>query len=260
MNGVLNEFRQLLPPAKVECVDTFRAAASVSEKRSSRSSASAPASLRCRKRATSARFSRPLRISSTAANCPVRLMDCRTGEDAAPVPGRSPRRAALPTLRTTSASLGRGSRALGETGLVVHLRRACVVRRRRPPAPAAVPRRRVLRLSPPTARCRSSSRPLSALGRPGRRASGTASSSFSPRRTSFVALLAGLSIDLFWVPGQLVLVVACIIASATHKRRATGVRTVHHLRPARIKDCFNPVFRATRREAKSVGARTEPTL
>src|SRR5215207_2864780 len=35
-------------------------------------------SLRCRNRATSTRFSRPLRISSTAANCPVRLMDART--------------------------------------------------------------------------------------------------------------------------------------------------------------------------------------
>src|SRR5690606_1909008 len=34
--------------------------------------------LRCRRRATSTRFSRPVRISSTAANCPVRLMDSRT--------------------------------------------------------------------------------------------------------------------------------------------------------------------------------------
>ena len=64
-----------MPP---EYVDTFRAAASVSEKRSSRSSAIVPGSLRCRNRATSTRFSRPLRISSTAANCPVRLMDSRT--------------------------------------------------------------------------------------------------------------------------------------------------------------------------------------
>ena len=40
------------------------------------SSAIVPGSLRCRSRATSTRFSRPLRISSTAANCPVRLMDC----------------------------------------------------------------------------------------------------------------------------------------------------------------------------------------
>ena len=53
-------------------------AASVSEKRSSRSSAIAPGSLRCRSRATSTRFSRPVRISSTAANCPVRLIDSRT--------------------------------------------------------------------------------------------------------------------------------------------------------------------------------------
>ena len=64
-----------MPP---EYVDTFRAAASVSEKRSSRSSAIAPGSLTCRNRATSTRFSRPLRISSTAANCPVRLIDSRT--------------------------------------------------------------------------------------------------------------------------------------------------------------------------------------
>ena len=67
--------RRRMPP---EYVDTLRAAASVSEKRSSRSSAIAPGSLRCRSRATSTRFSRPLRISSTAANCPVRLMDSRT--------------------------------------------------------------------------------------------------------------------------------------------------------------------------------------
>ena len=64
--------RRRMPP---EYVDTFRAAASVSEKRSSRSSAIVPGSLRCRSRATSTRFSRPVRISSTAANCPVRLMD-----------------------------------------------------------------------------------------------------------------------------------------------------------------------------------------
>ena len=35
-------------------------------------------SFRCRSRATSTRFSRPVRISSTAANCPVRLIDSRT--------------------------------------------------------------------------------------------------------------------------------------------------------------------------------------
>ena len=64
-----------MPP---EYVDTFRPAASVSEKRSSRSSAIAPGSSTCRNRATSTRFSRPLRISSTAANCPVRLIDSRT--------------------------------------------------------------------------------------------------------------------------------------------------------------------------------------
>ena len=67
--------RRRMPP---EYVDTLRAAASVSAKRSSRSSAIAPGSLRCRSRATSTRFSRPVRISSTAANCPVRLMDSRT--------------------------------------------------------------------------------------------------------------------------------------------------------------------------------------
>ena len=64
-----------MPP---EYVDTLRVAASVSEKRSSNSSAVAPGSLTCRSLATSTRFSRPLRISSTAANCPVRLMASRT--------------------------------------------------------------------------------------------------------------------------------------------------------------------------------------
>ena len=36
------------------------------------------ASFRCRSRATSTRFSRPVRISSTVANCPVRPIDFRT--------------------------------------------------------------------------------------------------------------------------------------------------------------------------------------
>ena len=67
--------RRRIPP---EYVDTRRSAASVSSKRASRSSAIRPASFRCRSRATSTRFSRPVRISSTAANCPVRLMDSRT--------------------------------------------------------------------------------------------------------------------------------------------------------------------------------------
>ena len=39
---------------------------------------SCPGPSRCRSLAMSTRFSRPLRISSTAANCPVRLMDSRT--------------------------------------------------------------------------------------------------------------------------------------------------------------------------------------
>ena len=64
-----------MPP---EYVDTRRPAASVSWKRASRSAAIWPASFRCRNRAMSTRFSRPVRISSTAANCPVRLMDSRT--------------------------------------------------------------------------------------------------------------------------------------------------------------------------------------
>ena len=64
-----------MPP---EYVDTLRCAASVSWKRASRSSAIWPAPFRCRSRAISTRFSRPVRISSTAANCPVRLMDSRT--------------------------------------------------------------------------------------------------------------------------------------------------------------------------------------
>ena len=67
--------RRRMPP---EYVDTLRAAASVSSKRASRSSAIVPGSLRCRSRAIRTRFSRPLRISSTAANCPVRLKDSRT--------------------------------------------------------------------------------------------------------------------------------------------------------------------------------------
>jgi hypothetical protein len=64
-----------MPP---EYVATLRAAASVSPNRRSRSSATVPGSRMCRSRAISTRFSRPLRISSTAANCPVRLIDSRT--------------------------------------------------------------------------------------------------------------------------------------------------------------------------------------
>ena len=67
--------RRRIPP---EYVATFRAAASVSANRRSSSSAIVPGSCRCRSRAISTRFSRPLRISSTAANCPVRLIDSRT--------------------------------------------------------------------------------------------------------------------------------------------------------------------------------------
>ena len=67
--------RRRMPP---EYVATLRVPASVSEKRLSRSSAIAPGSSRCLSLATRTRFSRPLRISSTAANCPVRLMDSRT--------------------------------------------------------------------------------------------------------------------------------------------------------------------------------------
>ena len=67
--------RRRMPP---EYVATFRAAASVRANRCSRSSAILPGSGRCRSRAISTRFSRPLRTSSTAANCPVRLIDSRT--------------------------------------------------------------------------------------------------------------------------------------------------------------------------------------
>ena len=67
--------RRRMPP---EYVATLRVPASASEKRLSRSSAIAPGSSRCLSLATRTRFSRPLRISSTAANCPVRLMDSRT--------------------------------------------------------------------------------------------------------------------------------------------------------------------------------------
>ena len=91
--------RRRMPP---EYVDTFRAAASVSEKRSSRSSAIVPGSLRCRSRATSTRFSRPLRISSTAANCPVRLMDSRTS--AACVATSKPLTLAVPASALSSVA------------------------------------------------------------------------------------------------------------------------------------------------------------
>ena len=67
--------RRRIPP---EYVATLRLAASVSWKRASRSSATRPASFTRLSRAIRMRFSRPVRISSTAANCPVRLMDCRT--------------------------------------------------------------------------------------------------------------------------------------------------------------------------------------
>ena len=50
----------------------------MSWKRASRSSATWPASFTRRSRAIRIRFSRPVRISSTAANCPVRLIDSRT--------------------------------------------------------------------------------------------------------------------------------------------------------------------------------------
>ncbi len=64
-----------MPP---EYVDTLRFAASVKPKRDSKSSASWRGCLRCRSLAIMIRFSRPVNISSTAANCPVRLIDCRT--------------------------------------------------------------------------------------------------------------------------------------------------------------------------------------
>ena len=77
--------RRRMPP---EYVAARRPAASVSWKRASRSSAILPAPFRCRSRATSTRFSRPVRVSSTAANCPVRLIDSRTfaGWSATPKP------------------------------------------------------------------------------------------------------------------------------------------------------------------------------
>src|SRR5690606_14357077 len=59
-------------------VPARRAPASVSENRASRSSATRSGSRRWRRRATSTRFSRPVRTSSTAANWPVREIDSRT--------------------------------------------------------------------------------------------------------------------------------------------------------------------------------------
>ena len=67
--------RRRIPP---EYVAALRPAASVSVKRASRSSAIAPGFFRWRSWATRTRFSRPVRISSTAANWPVRLIDSRT--------------------------------------------------------------------------------------------------------------------------------------------------------------------------------------
>src|SRR5690348_14621302 len=64
-----------IPP---EYVDTRRLAASVKPKRVSKSSATWRGCLRCRSLAIMSRFSCPVNISSTAANCPVRLKDCRT--------------------------------------------------------------------------------------------------------------------------------------------------------------------------------------
>lgn len=67
--------RRRMPP---EYVETLRSPAAVSEKRSSSWSATTRGSGRWRSLAISTRFSRPLRISSTAANWPVRLIDSRT--------------------------------------------------------------------------------------------------------------------------------------------------------------------------------------
>ena len=67
--------RRRIPP---EYVDTLRPPASVRPNRSSRSSATRRGSVTRRNLAIMTRFSRPVRIPSTAANCPVRLIDSRT--------------------------------------------------------------------------------------------------------------------------------------------------------------------------------------
>ena len=89
-----------MPP---EYVDTLRVAASVRENRASSSSAIVPGLLRWRRRATSTRFSRPLRISSTAANWPARLIDSRTCADC--VATSKP-----PTLAVPASALSRVDR------------------------------------------------------------------------------------------------------------------------------------------------------
>ena len=67
--------RRRMPP---EYVAARRSPASSRSKRASSPSAIPRGSGRRRSRATSTRFSRPVRTSSTAANCPVRLIDPRT--------------------------------------------------------------------------------------------------------------------------------------------------------------------------------------
>ncbi|ROO86753.1 hypothetical protein EDD29_4332 [Actinocorallia herbida] len=89
--------RRRMPP---EYVATRRPAASVSWKRASRSSATRPGSATRRNRATSTRFSRPVRIASTAANCPVRLMDARTSAGRAAM--SKPATAAVPASGSSS--------------------------------------------------------------------------------------------------------------------------------------------------------------
>ena len=64
--------RRRMPP---EYVAARRPPASVRPNRSSRASATAPASAHLRSCATRTRFSRPVRTSSTAANWPVRLIE-----------------------------------------------------------------------------------------------------------------------------------------------------------------------------------------
>jgi hypothetical protein len=88
--------RRRMPP---EYVATLRLAASMSWKRASRSSATWPGPSTRRNRATSTRLPRPVRVSSTAANCPVRLMDSRTS--AACVATSKPSTAAVPASDCT---------------------------------------------------------------------------------------------------------------------------------------------------------------
>jgi len=93
--------RRRIPP---EYVRAGRSAASTRSKRSSNSPARRRASARDRpnRRPNISRFSRPVRISSTAANCPVRPSSSRTAEGSRTT--SRPRTSARPASGTSSVA------------------------------------------------------------------------------------------------------------------------------------------------------------